>query len=248
MITVCGTLTTLDDLRNITIGTPPRAGSRWRPVAHADLVDVLLDECTLRGWGVLDQKYAVARQGAEMAGALGVQIKGTDGASLDLPDGITMGLGFANSNSRRACLRLTMGATVACCTNGMVTGNILLKKKHEGSFDLVDTVADALDQYALSARAVPASIAALRSTTISPAQAADVLMEAGRRKLVGWSAIGRVDAEYNRPTFAEHGKGTSWALLQAFTFAARDNISPVRQMDTYRKFMELLPSSMATAA
>lgn len=243
MITVYGDNgLTLDGLRDISPVRPDKAGGRWQPVKHSDVADNVLDECLMRGWEVTDQKYSTSRKGADCAGAFGLRIKGSDGASLAMPEGTELALGFLNSNARRSALRVTLGASVACCTNGMCSGQLMLRQRHDGSFDLADSISDALDAYAAEAEALPYGIAALKETELSPATANEILMQAGRAKLVGWSAIGKVDEEYRKPTFAEHGKGTAWALLQAFTYAARANISPVRQMDTFRTFQGMLPT------
>ena len=56
-----------------------------------------------------------------------------------------------------------------------------------------------------------------------------------------WSRIGAVDKEYRQPTFAEHGRGTSWALLNAFTYTVKRNPA-LKQMEQMNRFRELLPT------
>jgi len=174
-----------------------------------------------------------------MAGAL--LINGGLARGLGMPDGVELAMGFLNNNARRRALQITVGANVSCCTNGMCTGSIVLSRVHDHTVDLVAEVEAAVDRYAVEAAGVPDVVRVLRETEISPAQASEVLMEAGRRRLVGWAAIGRVDAEYRSPTYAEHGRNNAWALLNAFTFAARPNIAPARQMGVYDAFRGLLP-------
>lgn len=244
MITVFGRGVTLEELANIDPVRPKNAGSRWRPIHHHDLALAVRDEVVGRGWDVVEEKYTTARDGADMAGALGIRPKGGDGLAL-LPPGMTLGLGFIHSNARRRALTLTVGSTVTCCTNGMCTGTLLLRRPHDGTVSLYDEVEQALDRYAEASHQITATVRGLQEAELSPAQASLALMEAGHRKLVGWAAIGRVHSEYRNPTFAEHGTGTSWALLNAFTYAARRNIHPVRQMETYNQFRELLPCAMA---
>ena len=65
-------------------------------------------------------------------------------------------------------------------------------------------------------------------------------MEAGRQRLMPWSRIGKVDAEYRKPTFAEHGQGPRYALLQAFTNQVKQN-APLTQMTSMDRFRGLLP-------
>lgn len=237
MITVLEEKIGLDDLRKIEPTVPADAGRRWRPIKHADLVDTLRDEIVTYGWKVLDEQYAMGEKGAEMVGAF--LIDGVRGVAM--PAGVRLALGFVNNNARRRALRLTVGASVLCCTNGVCSGSIILNRAHDHSFDLADEVEAAVDRYALAALEMGDMTERLRSYTLAPATASNILMRAGREKLVGWTTIGRVDKEYRNPTFAEHGRDNSWALLNAFTYAARQYIHPTRQMDIYEKFQKMLP-------
>ncbi len=237
MITVRGRGITIAELKKIEPVTPDTAGRRWRAVRHIDLVNTIVDEVTSRGWVVGDAKYAIAREGADMAGAL--MFKSVKG--LPTLPGMSFALGFLNSNSRRKALRLTVGVHIACCLNGMCTGTILLNRVHDHTIDLTAQIRDAMDRYEDVARGIPALIRSLQDRKLTPAEASHVVMEAGRRRLIGAAALLRVDREYRDPTFTEHGVGTSWAMLNAFTYAARPNINPTRQMEAYDAFRLLLP-------
>lgn len=237
MITVFNSGTTLETLRTIEPAIPGNAGRRWMPIQHGELVDTIKDEVLTRGWRVEQELFSLSQDASSMAGALLLsRVKGVE----EVP-GVSLALGFLNDNARRKALKLTVGGQVMCCLNGMCTGDILLTRLHDYTVDLAAEVDSALDRYAAAAANIPAAVNAMRERELAPGEASEILMEAGRRRLVGWSAIGRVDVEYRRPTFAEHGKGTSWALLNAFTYAARKNIHPTRQMETYTAFRAMLP-------
>lgn len=238
MITVFGAGIGLDELREVETYTPENAGKRWRPIPHGELVDTIKDEVLTRGWRIEKELFTLSKDTADMAGALLLnRVKGVE----DVPEGMSLALGFLNSNARRKALKVTVGASIACCLNGMCTGSILLSRLHDHTVDLVAEVDTALDKYAAAAARIPAAVTVMREQPITSDMAAGILMEAGRRELVGWSAIGRVDQEFRNPTFAEHGKGTAWALLNAFTYAARKNINPAKQMEVYNTFRTLLP-------
>lgn len=237
MITVCGQGATLEELRAIKPVTPPNAGKRWKAIQHGEFVDTLKDEVVLRGWSITEERYTTAREGADMAGALLLDRV----ANVPEIPGMSLAIGFLNNNTRHKALRLTVGANVMCCTNGMCTGNILLNRVHDRTVVLEDEIDIALDRYVLAAQQIPSAVQRLREYEFAPGEASEILMEAGRRRLVGWAAIGRVDKEYQNPTFGEHGKGTPWALLNAFTYAARPNIRPTEQMEKFNTFRTLLP-------
>lgn len=230
---------TLEKLRKIKPTTPEGAGGRWCPIPHAELVETIRDEIQTRGWEVADMRLAVASSGQDMAGAIVFDKMGRRYARK-MPD-MNFSVGFLNSNARRRALKLTVGAEVTCCTNGLCTGELLLSRAHEHGVQLVDEVGEAFDRYLDAAEVIPATVAALRETELSQGEASDILLQAGHAALVGWKTVGLVDAEYRKPTFAEHGTGTAWALLNAFTYAARERINPVKQMEVFNKFRELLP-------
>lgn len=240
MITVCGKGATLDELRTIEVLPPKNAGKRWRGIQHGEMVDTIKNDIIDRGWLIEDEKYTLAADGADCAGAL--QLKNV--TNLVAPEGLELSLGFLNSNTRRKALQLTVGADVLCCTNGMCTGSILLSRVHDHTVNLSTEINDAIGRYSNEAKNIPKIVQNLRETEVSPEQASEILMEVGRARWgVGWATVGRVDAEYRNPTFAEHGRNTSWALLNAFTYAARPNIAPIHQMETFNKFRDLLPLS-----
>lgn len=236
MITVYGANTTRDDLRKITPTTPPNAGRRWQPIPHGVLADTVADECLSRGWRILGEAYSTARDGADMAGAFTLRVPG-----VEVPAGMDLSIGFLNSNARRRGLRVVVGAQVRVCLNGMCSGEVLLSRVHDRTCNLVEEVATALDHYTTTAATLTLDVRSLRECEIAPATASEILLEAGRRKLIGWAAVGRVDAEYRDPTFSDHGRDNSWALLNAFTYAARQNINPVNQMTAYNEFRKMLP-------
>lgn len=240
MITVHNSGATIEELREIEPVTPKEAGRRWKAVQHGELADTIKDEVITRGWLIESELYSVAHDGADMAGAL---LLSRVGGVEEVP-GVTLALGFLNSNARRKALQLTVGASVTCCTNGMCTGNILLNRVHDHTVDLVEEIEDAVDRYAMAAVGIPDVVRGLRETELMPYQANYILMKVGHQKLIGWTAIGRVDKEYRNPTFAEHGKYTSWALLNAFTYIARGHINPMKQMEAYATFRSLLPGAV----
>jgi hypothetical protein len=130
----------------------------------------------------------------------------------------------------------------------MVTGDILLKRMHDHTADLPGEVERAVGTYLKRIGRIGLEVTEMRETEIPPALASEILMDAGRQGIVGWAAVGRVDAEYRAPTFGEHGKHNAWALLNAFTYTTRNSLNPTRQMDAYRDFKELILNAAALAA
>jgi len=73
-----------------------------------------------------------------------------------------------------------------------------------------------------------------------------VLMQAGRKGIMGWSNIGKVDAEFRKPSFDyDRAHKTYWGLYNAFTHIVK-GYNGQSQMDKMNQFRALLP--MADAA
>ena len=235
MITVFGANTTLEDLQRIPLERPPKAGAYWEGVPHGALVNTLSDEIRSRGWNITDQKFSLSKDKGDLVGAFGLEIKG-----VDAPEGQTLSLGFTTSNMMRMSLKLLVGTQVTVCLNGMATGEIVMQRKHTHGFNMFQEIESSLDQYIPRAQKINHIVKSFQECEISDKVTDRILMEAGRSRLMPWSRIGAVDKEYRKPTFAEHGKGTSWALLNAFTHTVKRN-PPLQQMDQMNKFRELLP-------
>tara|TARA_R110002020_G_scaffold115383_1_gene265294 strand:- start:2258 stop:3016 length:759 start_codon:yes stop_codon:yes gene_type:complete len=235
MITVYDANTKLEDLHHIPLRRPEKAGLRWQGIPHGALAKSLIAAIEKRGWEVKDTKFSVSPNETEMAGALDLKIN-----DVKLPEGMSLSLGILTSNAMKRSLIMVAGANVACCLNGMATGQIVMRRKHTIGFNLENEIQDSLDNYRQQVSWTNQVVADLRETELPQGRADRVLMEAGRQRLMPWSRIGKVDKEYRNPTFAEHGKGTSWALLQAFTYHVKKN-SPLTQMTSMNRFRGLLP-------
>lgn len=239
MFTVFGSDTSLKEVMEQKCERPERAGRYWQGVSHKDLVLGLYDEISYRGWMVTEERYALSKSGSELAGALTL-----DSTDIDLPDGQTLSLGFLNSNAMKRSLRIVVGTNVVCCNNGMCTGEIVMARKHTKGMNLFDELAGAMNRYVTCAKNVKTTVAGLREAELSSKDAEHILMDAGRQKMMPWSRIGEVDAEYREPRFKEHGEDTSWALLNAFTYVVKKN-PPLNQMGQINSFRALLPSTTA---
>ena len=241
MITVYGEKVKVEDLRKVQVVTPKRiengqtAGTRWRGIQHGVLVESLIASMMQRDWKINDMQFALARGGADLAGAFDVTIPG-----LDAPEGQSYSLGLLTSNAMFRALRIVVGTNVAICNNGMATGEVALCRKHTTRLELFDEVNGALDRYIVQARKVKEFVSRLKSYRISNYMLNHLLCETGRSGILPWSAVGKVDKEFQDPTYPEHGKN-AWGLYNAFTQIVKQ-ASPIHQMDKMNKFRQLFPS------
>ena len=237
MITVYGSNANADQLRAIPLETPDNAGRYWQGIQHGRLVDVLSMQIRNRGWEITESRFSLSKDQYDLAGAFKMRLPG-----VDTPEGMDLSLGFVTSNALRKSLKMVVGAVVQVCNNGMATGEIVMQKKHTKQFSLSDEITKSLDEYEIKSRTLNETVRSLKERELSQVESDQILMEAGRQHLMPFSRIGKVDQEYHNPTFAEHGRNTSYALLNAFTYIVKKN--PVHaQMDQMNRFRELLPTA-----
>lgn len=235
MISVCGQHITREDLHKVPLVRPANAGTHWRGVQHGEFVDALLAQIQARGWQVDHMAFALAREGADIAGAFDIDL----GGGLAAPDGLHYSLGFVGSNARRKAWRVVAGARVLVCNNGLVTGQVVLNKKHTVRTDLDLEFDRALDAFEVAAHGTTSLVATLRERRVDTQEATMLLDAAKDAGLMPKSRLWDVLLEYVVPSYREHGTGTAWTLLNAFTHVVKQN-PPVEQMGQIDGFRRLL--------
>jgi len=240
MISVLGKNATLEQVREVPLVQPDGAGKWWRGIQHGVLVDTLTAQIESKGWKITDQQFALQKNGARLVGAFDLRLP-----NVKSPGGMTLGLGLLTDNICEQSLRLYAGATMTICSNGMVSGEHILRHKHTINFDLRQEVDWALDDYMISARKLRKIVARMRKTELKEPRFEHTLIEAGRRGLMPWSRLSDVDHEYHKSSFGEEEfqPGTEWALMGAFTHVCKRN--PIQsQMDQINRFRELLTTAV----
>ena len=217
----------------------------WSPYPHSDYVKVLTSAIEAHaGLCIKDEKYAVDKSGHKLVGALtiGVHEKGDQ-----LPDGIDFdySLGFRHANDMSMSHQFFAGAQITACLNGMMTGGIIHARKHTINCNLKDEVGRMLQTWCQQTSHIFQDANNLASWSLSNGAKDQLLMEMGRRGIMPFSRIGKVDQEFREPTFAQFGKRRAWDLYNAATYVVQEasesvQIQTIRDtaqflQDTYRK-------------
>jgi len=236
MITVFNNNVTIEQVRDIPMVRPENVGRLWQGLPHGELVDTILEEVQGRGWVVSDKRFSVGHDGADLVGALDFASVG----DLTPPEGISFALGFQTDNRCWRALKLFVGGEVTVCTNGLVTGEIILRRKHTIGLSIKEEICKAIDSYTVSAKCMSHHVESLRQRHLSNSQWEHIVMEAGRQGVIPGSRLLRLDSEFRNPRHAEHGTNTSWTALQAYTEVVKK--SPVHaQMELINSFRAMLP-------
>lgn len=234
----------LEDLKNIPVVRPERAGSRWQGIPHHDLAVTIHRELLDRGIGISGQLFGVDASKQTMVAGYSIEFPG----ELGIPriDGQTYSLAVQNNNAMKYALTFAVGTVVLVCENGVVTGDFVVKRKHTIGLDLSEVVSAGIDRFVSEARQVEHALQSLKERRLSRRQSDHLLMEAGRKKLLPFSLVGQVEREYQHPTHMEFAERTGWGLLNAWNHVAK-KLNPSRQISSIGGFRRMLLNGSRSA-
>jgi hypothetical protein len=114
---------TRDDLDLIPM---PEKTATYQPVSHYGLANKLLtiSQDIMSGFTLSGEKYGIARDGNQLFAVL--QFRNTH-------EDIGLALGFRNSYDKSMSVGFACGASVFCCDNMALTGDIVVMRKHTKS-------------------------------------------------------------------------------------------------------------------
>jgi len=221
------------ELKQAKLERPPDAGKLWQGVPHIKLVRALLAECGSRGWTAFGQEFAMFRSGAGLIGKINIP-------DLKSPHGMTYSIGILTDNLGTCSLRLYVGLSVAPTWTGLAFHRIVIPRRDPERFDLEDSLSNAFDEWIGNLPRMMKAVAGLQAWTLSDAEAEHLILEAGRRGLVPWSRLARVDAAWKEPK--PSWGGTSWALSNALSSAVAMS-PPHQQPERLLALWEMVPAA-----
>lgn len=245
MITLRGTeikqAITRDALHKIPLVKLPQLSDRWGGVQHGELVDTIGKRLSVNKIKVVDERWHVS---GENLGRL-------DGfMTLNMPDrkapkGTQFCLGISHSNNGNGSLKFAVGAHVMICSNGMVVGEFVLRRRHTNGINLEESVGDGLDRYIEQSRGVVQMIEGFEARDVDDKTSDKILMRAGREGLLPWSRVGQVDQEFRNPTFDAFKKRNAWSLYNAFTYVLQ-KCPATHQVTAMNQFREVVATEIVS--
>ena len=204
---------TFSELETIPITPQGERSDRWMGVQHAELVTGIKDCFQDAGLEIKESKYSLQKTGHGLVGGFVFDTPQARDTSL-VPD-YDLACGFMHDNQSRRGLRLALGATVRICSNGMVTGEVVWKRKHTRGLVLNDWLRVGVDHFMNSVEDSNERIERLSTIEIDR-EADHVLMQLGRRKVLSWKNVGKAYEKWLRPTHEEFQARNAFNLYQAF--------------------------------
>lgn len=199
----------LDELS--AVQTPAPQGTHF-PIAHDVLLDTVKTMLANCGFTVVDERHALACDGARYFGVLDLAGQHQDRRTL---------VGLRNSHDRSFAAKLALGNRVFVCDNLSFSGEVTIGRKHTTFIerDLPNVVAIAVGKLNVFDLNQDARIGLYKTTELTEAQSDHALLAACRARVIAPTRIIEVMDEYRRPShpeFAAEGF-TLWRLYNAFT-------------------------------
>jgi hypothetical protein len=216
------------------IPTPPSTSTHV-PIPHAAAVEALVDTLSRRQISVIDEEFAVSKDGMEMFGVLDL----TAGF-----DGCRFAIGVRNANNKRFRLACTVGLRVFVCHNLAFKGDFNpVLAKHSKHLSLEDTLSIGLDRMQRNFEPIRQQVERWRAQQISAAGAKLTIYRAfveGELDVPKYLAR-RVHELYFNPQHEEFQPRTMWSLSNAFTSAFKE-LEPIPQYKATAKLAGFLQS------
>jgi hypothetical protein len=211
----------------------PETTRTHQPVPHHEIVEALVETLSFRHIGVVNEEYAVSRDGMKMFGVVDLETQ---------MDGCRFSVGIRNSHDKSLRLGLTAGLRVFVCSNMAFSGDFTpVLAKHSKSFNLVDTLSVGVDRIQRNFAPMQRQVEFWRQTQITDSQAKLILYSAfvDGKLDAPKSLLSEVHRSYFEPEYPEFSPRTMWSLSNAFTSAFK-RLDPVPQFKATAKLGEFL--------
>ncbi len=209
-------LVTREELMTI---APPARTPTWRPIAHGDLIQAIDRQLMVRGIRILDEKFAIQRDGARLFGVLDLSIEG------DTPE-FCAAMGIRTANDRSMALEIAVGVKVFVCDNLCFSGDLIaLRRKHTAKFNLNADISLAIDRYQEHLTILRGQIAGLKERPLADSEAKTLIYDVFAQEILPIRFFPRVAETYFRPvpeTMPDVVPGTYWGLHNAFSRAIKE--------------------------
>lgn len=214
----------------------PNATATFQPVQHLTLVNAVLETLSFRHIDVVQDEYAVSKDGMKLFGVLDLETQIED---------CRFSLGIRNANDKSMRLALTVGYRVFVCDNMAFQGDFTpVLAKHSKHFNLLDALAVGVDRMQRNFEPMRNQIEVWKERQLSDESAKLVIYRAfieGDLDVPKHMAR-RVHELYFEPRHPEFASRTVWSLTNAFTSAFKE-LEPIPQFKATAKlgaFLERL--------
>src|SRR5579862_394605 len=206
----------------------PEGTESHHPLAHAQVIDALIESLAFRQISVVRDEYAVSKDGMKLFGVLDLETSF---------EGCRFSIGIRNANDKSMRLAMTVGYRVFVCDNMAFQGDFTpVLAKHTKRFSLIDAISVGVDRMQRNFAPMRGQILAWKQTLISTDQVKLVIYRAFVEEALEAPKhlARRVHELYFKPQFEEFVSPTWWSLSNAFTSALKE-LDPIPQFKSTAK-------------
>ncbi|WP_177995059.1 DUF932 domain-containing protein [Victivallis lenta] len=208
----------------------PTATASWKPVPHSEVIDAVTDVVKAHNWQILDEQYGLARDGQRMFGFMRI-------SKTHSPEWSRC-IGIRNSHDQSIAVGLAAGLCVKVCSNLMLGGSMVLKRRHTSRIELNGLVLEAVEELETEFLTLETVAEDLKCLYVREDAARIAIVKAAEAGAVNSSDILPIFREFKEPQHEEFAEPTRWSLLNAFTENAK-KYSPARADVCYRGLTRL---------
>jgi hypothetical protein len=222
-----GWTATLADLAAVPV---PEPTDSYVPVPYPRLVEEIKIHVPRFDLQILQEEYALARDGQQMFGVL-TCANGKPAA------GYSLAIAARSSYDRSVAVGIAAsGVKVTICDNLAFFGEITAHRKHTVHVfrDLPDLIYRMLSQVSSMRSRIDSEIAAMKVRELPTAHAHHLMVEAVKGNVVPASRLPKVIEAWDEPRHEEFHPRTAWSLFNAFTEVQKGS-GPRAQMEGSRE-------------
>jgi len=210
----------------------PEATRTHKPVAHAQIVNALLETLSFRHIQVVRDEYAVSEDGMKMFGVLDLDYQYHD---------VRFSIGIRNANDKSMRLAMVIGYRVFVCDNMAFQGDFQpVFAKHSSRLDLIDTVSVGVDKMQRNFDPLKNQLGKWKTHELSDVDAKMILYQAFiEGQLEVPNVIKDVHQLYFEPQYDDFRPRNLWSLSNAFTSAFKE-LRPFQQFKSTAKLSPFL--------
>jgi len=212
--------------------------SRFQPIPHHVLADSIVNESSKMGLNVKSEKWGVAHDNASLFGEIVLDESGV----YKNPKDMEFTIGVRANNNKRFPVTLVSGTNVFVCSNMIIFGDFLLKKRHTIGLDLQSEIKSGLENVINSRTELIGCVDEMKNTIVSDVRANHLLMESAHTGLVSYSHLKDVHKEWKQPTYPDFIPRTEWSLYNCFNEVMK-KYNPIRQQTGIGGLVELFSNN-----
>lgn len=210
-------------------------GARWVPLQHGELADAVIKELKVANLTPTNESWALCRKDAGLVGSIDFESL----PGVKTPTGVSSSLGLRHSNDGLWALTFVVGGRVMVCSNGIITGDFVLTRKHTSGLELQTSIRAGIDRFLQDSKEVLQLVNQMKTIEMDNIVGDSRILDAGEKKIIPWTMVPKVTSNWRHPEHKEFEPRNAWSLYNAFTEAVKTR-PPVQQLQTVGALRGLL--------